>query len=78
MRPKRPPRGEDFVLDVNEARALLFELSAWRCSTCGIYLVLAHQRPDTKLHLRCGGKWQALTTFKERALLMRMLTRRML
>lgn len=77
MRHKRP-KGEDVILGVNESRALLFELSAWRCTACGIYLVLAHQKPERRFHGRCGGRWKELTKFRERALLMRMLTRRML
>jgi len=67
------------VLSVDQARPWLFELAVWRCSACGLSLVLAKGTgPVCYAHARCGGRWQESKAPGERVLLLRILTRRML
>jgi hypothetical protein len=72
-------RRTDSVLSADQARPWLFELAVWRCSSCGLVLVLAKgDGPDVYLHPRCGGFWREARAPGERTLLLRILTRRML
>ncbi len=74
---RRPGPAQDSALPVGQARPLLLGLRLWRCSSCGIPLLLV-SRPPQRFHNRCLGWWTEMTRPAERLVLLRILTQRML
>lgn len=72
-----PPRTDE-RLDALEAGRILYALSFYRCTWCGVFLVRAGPMFEPEVHgPGCYGRWCEVESPGERSLLLRFLSREM-